>query len=1154
LIVLAELAHAMLSDQVREAAMDSTRRIDSAVRSRRWLALSSAMLALVLIATVLAWPTLVRQIAIARLQAMTHRPVAIDAISLNLFTGRLAIQGLRVLERDGRALFTDFERLDVRVRPLSLLRGHLWIRAAVLQGSTVRVVRFPEEFNFSDLMQSSAPSGRMLDVTVDRFVVTKSTVTLEDRALSEPRTWRSENIEIEARNLSTRRDDGSAVASSVTAGAPVSLQMRSMRLYPIHLEAEVTTKGLDLDLARLYFPPDVPVVLERGRASSTLQVTLDARAGVRANATGEIEDVVLMRPGERDPAAIVPKVTLELRDLVYRDDKLEVGRFELAGSASVRDPTAGRGARLQVSTLRASIADVTWPVTTPGRLNVESSVPGGGTLTLTGQLRPPPAASQLRLRLARVDLAPWARLFPVTTRINGIAEADLRVDEPLAPGVPSRVQGSVAVNQIGLRGTGRELLGARRIEASGLQVHWPSRLAVKQVVVSGPRATIERDKAGGFPLLALLGPESSESTSAPAPTAGAPATPTPLPIEVTVGEVVVRDGAVAWRDDAVTPRAALDFSGIEARVSGGGWPLRSPLAVRVSVSPPRGGQIQIAGRVGVDPVTADVRVSGKDTELAPYQPYVPMPARISGRADLDLAVVLPPRSEGRATARGSAALSRVEVRDGERTVMRVERAAASGVDIDWPRRVAVRDLKLQQPWALFERDRAGALPLRELLSPRSAGASAAGVAAAKPASGNGSASAAGLSGSIVPVTLGQVVVEDGGARVVDHRVTPPFALDLARLGAQIEGLSTNPASKPARLELKGRAGATSILTLRGTVGSFGGPLRLDVNGDLQGFAVPRTNPYLVEQVAWEARDGWLTTAFRCRIDGDALDARTEIKLNRLQVARAGSHDQAQARIGLPLGMIVALMKDSHGDIRVTVPVGGRLSDPRFDVSEAIWSTVRNVAVKTITAPLSWIGRVQLDSDSRIQQIDVDPIPFAPGHATLTPEAQEQVARVAAFLAQTPEMRMALTPVVSSRDRAALRQKTVDAEISRVARDEKLSPEAATARLFKERLPQQPLPESAEAMRSALADNGGATPAELSDLATRRLEVVRDGIKKAGIHAKRLREVMAPATADAGDGQVKLDLVEPDNPGPPGRPNFFKRLLGEASPGASAARN
>ena len=122
---------------------------------------------------------------------------------------------------------------------------------------------------------------------MDRLVVTKGTVALEDRALAEPRTWYSENIEIDAYNLSTRRGDGRAVARSVTVGAPVLLEMRHVRLYPIHLEAAVTS-GLDLSLARLYFRATRRSCWSKdGR--STLQVALDARAGLRANVTGALE-------------------------------------------------------------------------------------------------------------------------------------------------------------------------------------------------------------------------------------------------------------------------------------------------------------------------------------------------------------------------------------------------------------------------------------------------------------------------------------------------------------------------------------------------------------------------------------------------------------------------------------------------------------------------------------------------------------------------------------------------------------------------------------------------------------------------------------------------------------------------------------------------
>ncbi len=1116
------------------------------MRSHRSLIVISGVLLVVVATTLYALPTVARQVAISRLQAITMRPVSIDRVDVQLLSGRFMIHGLHVAEPDGGTPFADCERLDVRLHLLSLLRGHIWVRELVLQKPTLRVVRLVKDFNFSDLIEGAGTTEKTFDVSVDRFTLVDGTIAFEDRALPERRTWTSDDIQIEAYNVSTLRDDGTVVASSVTAGAPNLVEIEQFRLYPIHLQATVTVKKLDLALARLYLPPDAPVVLDRGRVSSTLKVTVDARAGVRADLTGEFEDLALVRPGEREPVTQIPKLTAQLTDFTVQDEQVRVGQFELKGSASVRDPRSQQSARYQVSAIRASIADLTWPITTPGRLEVRTAIPGGGMLAVSGMLRPPPAPSQLHLRLSDLDLGSWNRFLPVVARVNGRGEADLRIDEPLAAGVPTRVKGTVAVNRLGIRDTQQELLGAQRVEATGLEVQWPTRLGVKRLVVSGPRAIVERDEAGGFPLSAIW----NRPAAAPTPVNDAKDLTTRSP-RIDIGEIAVRNGVLSWRDETVKPRATFDLSQFDATITGGGWPL-GPVGVRLAVRPPGGGQLQVVGRVGIDPFSADLRVNAREAELAHYQAYVPTRAQFSGRADLDLAVVLPASSEPRATVRGNAVLSRVDVRDGQRTVIRIDRAAATAVDIDWPRSVKVRELALRRPWILLERDASGALPLPALLAPQTA--AAAQTPGARQASNASTVSADGKGQAAVPVTLGQLVVEEGGARLVDGGLTPPFAVDLAGLATRIDGVSTAPGAKPARVDLKARVG-DGLLSLHGTVGPISGPLRVDLGGELREFAVPRTNPYLLNQVAWEALDGWLTTRLSCRIDGANLDAKTEILLSRLQVARASGHDEAQARIGLPLGMIVSLMKDRRGDIRLALPVSGRVTDPRFDFTEVIWNTVRHAAFKAITAPVSWIGRVQFGADSRIQRIEVDPIQFEPGTATPTPDGQGQVTRLVAFLDQMPETRLTAAAVVSPRDLAAMKQPAVDAVIERVARDARISPDAAAARVFRERFPRQPLPETPDAIRAALLERETPPAEAVSTLADKRLEAVRAIVKKAGIDPSRLLEAKRAEGADEGDPQVKLDLVEPENPRRPGRrpAEFLRPLTGDTSTQSPSAR-
>jgi hypothetical protein len=326
--------------------------------------------------------------------------------------------------------------------------------------------------------------------------------------------------------------------------------------------------------------------------------------------------------------------------------------------------------------------------------------------------------------------------------------------------------------------------------------------------------------------------------------------------------------------------------------------------------------------------------------------------------------------------------------------------------------------------------------------------------------------------------------------------------------------------------------------VRGTIAAFGGPLRLDVSGELRGFAVPRANPYLLRQVGWKTREGQLTTQLRCRIDGDALSAQTDIRLSQLQLVPAGSHDEAQAHLGLPLGLITALMKDARGDITLSFPVGGRLTDPRFDFRDAIWGALRTVTVNAITLPVSWIGRVQFGPDSRIQQIQVDPVTFEPGTATLTSEGRAQVAGLVAFLQQLPEPRLRLAPIVSSHDVGELRRRTLEVTIDRVVRDRQFSREAAAVRLFEERFPDRPAPDTPEETLAALL-RGEPMPTSkrISELATQRLEAVRAPVKQGEIDATRLVEMKLVQRDDTA-GQIELEVLEPDTP----RPSKVREVL------------
>ena len=300
----------------------------------------------------------------------------------------------------------------------------------------------------------------------------------------------------------------------------------------------------------------------------------------------------------------------------------------------------------------------------------------------------------------------------------------------------------------------------------------------------------------------------------------------------------------------------------------------------------------------------------------------------------------------------------------------------------------------------------------------------------------------------------------------------------------------------------------------------------DLKGELDDFAVPRINSYAGRLLSWVANDGRLTTKVRLRIDKGQLDADSEIIIDRLKVARSGENDEVERRIGLPLGLIVALLKNVRGEIRIDVPVTGDMGSPQFSLADAVWTAVRNSIVHLLTAPLQLIGKI-FTRDGKIAGLAVDPVVFEPGSEEIRPAMEQQVKQIADFLRNSPSIRLGLSSVVSEADMSSLKGREVTARIQSLQRELNLSDfTAAARRLFKQRFPDKSLPATVEEMTAALRAAEPLPEDVWRELGRRRLEVTRNKIVESGVVEADRLEVSEepPAPATSGEGRVEFKIL------------------------------
>jgi len=379
----------------------------------------------------------------------------------------------------------------------------------------------------------------------------------------------------------------------------------------------------------------------------------------------------------------------------------------------------------------------------------------------------------------------------------------------------------------------------------------------------------------------------------------------------------------------------------------------------------------------------------------------------------------------------------------------------------------------------------------------------------------------------------EIAIEEGYVRFLDHTTQPSFSEDISKLTVSVKDLSNRP-SQRAGLLVQALIGGDAAMDIRGEMSAIGAETYVDMVGELKKFTLPAANPYVDGLLAWIIRRGELTAKLDYKIEKDKLDAKNDILVGNLKVAPSRASDEVKKRIGLPLGLIVALIKDGNGNIHVNVPITGTLSDRQFDFSDAIWTAVRNVIVNVLKAPFRAIGGLFTSGD-KIDEIKVDPVVFSAGSAVLSPELERQTVRVGDFLRRAPYVGLTLDSVTSPADVEALKERAVAARLEKFQKEQGIADlPTALRRYYQVIVKDAQLPMTVEEQLVLLRKREPVPTGPLAELRQRRLDVTRERLAKVeGIPEARLQ--VAPAATPPAAGAAPAGT--PDSPSAGGRVEF-----------------
>ena len=604
---------------------------------------------------------------------------------------------------------------------------------------------------------------------------------------------------------------------------------------------------------------------------------------------------------------------------------------------------------------------------------------------------------------------------------------------------------------------------------------WPllqKHIQLSSVVLDHPVVSVVRERDGTLNV-DQLGQKNSSSSE-------------PSGFILIVQDFQLNNGTLMYQDFTNPAHPHVRADEMSLHVSNFSTRGQEPFPIVLQGTLAENGLVVAKGRMRLSPFSLESEWDIQNARLSPYRDFLSGIPPVSGTLNSSFNVGIPPEDFSHIRVAGDVEVSDIQVGAHTSPFLTGQLLTVSDVEFSGPDHLAISKVMVRNVSLEIIRDEQGTLPVLAHFQKK-----------------NPEESPSSKTKSGITPLIGEIHIQDGSIRFIDQSTQPEYRKEFTQVMVNMKSL-TSDSNQMGRITMTVSTLDEESISVEGDIRMFGDDFYLDVDGEVKKFSVSSFNPYAEKLLGWGTQSGQLTTKIHVHIEDQRLESKSKIGISDLRVVRAEADDLVNRTLGLPLDLIVDMIKNINGDIKLKVDVEGPLNKPEFSIRDAIWKSLRNAIVNIVTAPLRLIGSL-VKRNSKIQKIEIDPVIFKAGTKTMTEGMEKRVVRLQKFLKKTPYIRLNIQPVISAEDLHMLRIMAVTSRIATFEKEQSLSkgPEAAQA-LYREKFPEKTPPDEEVALLQELVAIEPDPKERAVALASDRATIVMDRLAKTQeISANRL---------------------------------------------------
>lgn len=225
-------------------------------------------------------------------------------------------------------------------------------------------------------------------------------------------------------------------------------------------------------------------------------------------------------------------------------------------------------------------------------------------------------------------------------------------------------------------------------------------------------------------------------------------------------------------------------------------------------------------------------------------------------------------------------------------------------------------------------------------------------------------------------------------------------------------------------DIAGRSEKYANFEFSGSAKPFASIPVYHLKGFFKEVSLPGVSAYIKDALQYEIQSGQLDLGLDVTLEGTTIDGEADVLLRGIELTAADDHEVGTVsdHSSVPFNVALGMLKDSDGNVELSLPLSGDTSSPSFGLSgfmtlliqQATLSAAQDYLITTFV-PYASVVKVAIVAGEFALKVRVNDLVYPAGEVTLQPEHDVFLKEFAALMKDKEDVNLKLCAVATAAD-------------------------------------------------------------------------------------------------------------------------------------------